>query len=149
MNPATAVPQTSNDAEALREIVEHVARLLPAQGPISVFIHHNLLHAFEGAPFEDAIAQAARIYGAEPFWPAQHYRDLFETGRITHDDLREVLNDALGSRAEEQVGGVVPRHELAFVTTRYGIPYLRGQALEWHLHEEGAIRRFRTSLPPK
>ncbi len=138
----------ANEHEALRDAVNHVAHLLPAQGPISVFIHHNLLHAFEGARFEDAVAQAARIYGAEPYWPAQRYRDLFATGRIAHDDLRAVLDDALGSRAEEQVGGIVTRRELAFVTTRYGIPLLRGQALEWHLHEEGALRRFRSDLPP-
>lgn len=138
----------ANAHESLREIVHRVAHLLPAQGPISVFIHHNLLHAFDGAPFEDAIMQAARIYGAEPYWPAQRYRDLFDTGRISHDDLRGVLSDALGSRAEETVGGLVTRRELAFVATRYGIPFFRGQTLEWHLHEEGALRRFRSDLPP-
>lgn len=136
-----------DELEALRGAVERVGHLLPAQGPISVFIHHNLLHAFEGAPFDDAIAQAARIYGAEPFWPAQRYRDLFAVGRITNDDLRVVVDQALGSGAGEQIGGVVTRGELAFVATRYGVPVIRGQALEWHLHEEGAIRRFRTELP--
>ena len=136
------------ELETLREVVAHVGRLLPAQGPISVFIHHNLLHAFEGAPFEDAVAQAARIYGAEPFWPAARYRELYETGRTTDDDLREVLDEALGDQGEERVGGIAARRELAFVTTRYGVPFLRGPALEWHLHEEGAIHRFRSDLPP-
>lgn len=140
--------EAADEWEALRDAIEHVARLLPAQGPISTFIYHNLLHAFEGAAFEDAVAQAARIYGAEPFWPAHRYRDLFATGRITNDDLHEVLDDALGASAGDQVGGIVAQRELAFVTTRYGIPFIRGQALEWHLHEEGAIRRFRGDLPP-
>lgn len=139
---------TNEELAALREAVAHVGHLLPAQGPISVFIHHNLLHAFEGAPFEDAVAQAARIYGAEPYWEAARYREMFDSGRITHDDLRDVLDAALGSKADEQVGGVVARRELAFVTTRYGVPFIRGQALEWHLHEEGAIGRFRDDLPP-
>lgn len=134
--------------EALRAVVGHVAHLLPAQGPISVFIHHNVLHAFEGARFEDAVVHAARIYGAEPFWPAQRYREMFATGRITHDDLREVLDESLGARAEEKVAGLVTRRELAFVATRYGIPFICGQALEWHLEEEAATRLFRTDLPP-
>lgn len=134
--------------DALREAVEHVGRLLPAQGPISVFIHHNLLHAFEGAPFEDAVAQAARIYGAEPFWPAARYREHFATGRLTETDLREVVEAELGDSGEDRIGGVVTRRELAFVTTRYGIPFVTGQALEWHLHEDGAVRRFRADLPP-
>jgi len=140
-------PKSEEELHALRGAVDYVAHLLPAQGPISVFIHHNLLHAFEGAPFDDAVAQAARIYGAEPFWPAQRYRELFATGRITNEDLREVIDEALGARADEPFAGVTTRRELAFVTTRYGIPFVRGAALEWHLHEEGAIRRFRSDLP--
>lgn len=134
--------------EALRAVIEHVAHLLPAQGPISIFIHHNVLHAFEGAPFEDAIAHAARMYGADPFWPAPRYREMFETGRITHDDLREVIDDELGAGAEEKIAGLVTRRELAFVATRYGIPFIRGQALAWHLEQEDAAARFRADLPP-
>jgi hypothetical protein len=30
----------------LRQAVEHAAHLLPMQGPIGVFVHHNTLHAF-------------------------------------------------------------------------------------------------------
>jgi uncharacterized protein YbcC (UPF0753/DUF2309 family) len=134
--------------EQLREVVAHVGRLLPAQGPISVFIHHNLLHAFEGAPFEDAVAQAARIYGAEPYWPAERYRDLFQTGRITDDDLRDAIDESLGPGREDRIGGVATRRELAFVATRYGVPFMQAQGLEWHLYEEGAIRHFRSDLPP-
>lgn len=136
------------EARALRHAVEHVAHLLPAQGPISVFIHHNVLHAFEDMPFEDAVVEAARIYGAAPFWPAQKYRELFDAGRITSADLHEVIDEALGARADESVGGVGTRREVAFVTTRYGVPDIRGQALHWHLHGEGALRGFRTDLPP-
>ena len=143
-------PGTSGTSgtSALVATVERVAHLLPAQGPISVFIHHNLLHAFERLPFEEAVVEAARIYGAEPFWPAERYRALFETGRITDGDLREVIEEALGARAEERVAGIGARRELAFVLTRFGVPDVRAQALEWHLHEDGAIRRFRTDLPP-
>jgi uncharacterized protein YbcC (UPF0753/DUF2309 family) len=132
----------------LAGVVEQVGRLLPAQGPIQSFIHHNLLHAFEGASFEDAIAQAARIYGAEPFWPAERYRELFATGRITNDDLDAVLEEALGETADEEIAGIATRRDLAFALTRYGIPALRGQPLEWHLREDGALRRFRADLPP-
>ncbi|MBS2019522.1 MAG: DUF2309 family protein [Deltaproteobacteria bacterium] len=138
----------TRDTQALRAAVDHVAHLLPAQGPISVFIHHNLLHAFEGARFEDAVTQAARIYGAEPYWPADRYRALFETGRITHEDLSEVVDESLGERGAERIAGITSRRELALATTRYGVRAIRGQALEWHLHEEGAIRRFRMDLPP-
>jgi len=37
------------------EVIERLAHLLPARGPISIFIHHNTLHAFEHLPFEEAV----------------------------------------------------------------------------------------------
>lgn len=31
-------------AHTITDAIEHAAHLLPAQGPIGVFIHHNTLH---------------------------------------------------------------------------------------------------------
>jgi len=54
--------------------IERAARLLPAQGPISIFIHHNTLHAFEDHPFEIAVEQAAARLGCQPFLSEARYR---------------------------------------------------------------------------
>ena len=51
----------------LRSAVEHAAHLLPRQGPIGVFVHHNTLHAFEDLPFEQAVIEASHLFGAEPY----------------------------------------------------------------------------------
>jgi len=52
--------------DRLARIIEHSVHILPAQGPITVFIHHNTLHAFEDLPFDQAVQKGAQIYGCQP-----------------------------------------------------------------------------------
>src|SRR5947199_730444 len=87
----------------LRQAIDHAAHLLPAQGPITVFIHHNTLHAFEDLPFTAAVARAARVFGCQPYLAEQRYRDELAAGRIAFDDLEAVLREDLGGRADEAV----------------------------------------------
>ncbi len=78
--------------ERLRSAVEDAAHLLPMQGPIGVFVHHNTLHAFEHLPFEEAVVQAAQLFGAEPYMSEAAYRDELARGRIHLVDVDAVLD---------------------------------------------------------
>ena len=78
--------------DRLRCAVEQGAHLLPRQGPIGVFIHHNTLHAFEHLPFEEAVKQAAQLFGAEPYMSEANYRAELARGRIQLVDVDAVLD---------------------------------------------------------
>jgi uncharacterized protein len=78
--------------DRLRCAVEQGARLLPKQGPIGVFVHHNTLHAFEHLPFEKAVIQAAQLFAAEPYMSEASYRAELARGRIQLVDIDAVLD---------------------------------------------------------
>ena len=70
----------------LRHAIEHAAHLLPAQGPITVFIHHNTLHAFEHLPFTEGVREGARVFDCEPFLPKDRYREALKSAGVTDRD---------------------------------------------------------------
>src|SRR5262245_42899976 len=99
---AASAPSAGRAAR-LRKAIEHAAHLLPAQGPITVFIHHNTLHAFEDLPFTEAVKKAARVFGCRPYLTEERYRQELGRGRIRFADLHAVLQEDLGPRADEKV----------------------------------------------
>src|SRR5262249_4639260 len=82
----------------LRHVIEHAAHLLPAQGPITVFIHHNTLHAFEDLPFLEGVKKGSRVFGCQPFLTEDRYREALGRGRIRFTDLQAAVQEDLGER---------------------------------------------------
>lgn len=136
----------------LLRIVSELADLLPAQGPISIFVHHNTLHAFEGLPFETAVERAAGHLHREPYLSEGRYREKRTAGRILDGDIDAVLSDQLGTTATDMIAGAVPRLALWQAVIRHGLPSATGPQLDWLLHETKALFRVRdeqsSSAPP-
>ncbi|MFM8275056.1 MAG: putative inorganic carbon transporter subunit DabA, partial [Gemmata sp.] len=126
-----------------RAALGRAAHLLPAQGPITVFIHHNTLHAFESLPFHDAVAVGGTIFGCEPYLTEDRYRDALAKGRVRFADLRAALEAELGARASEPVPPSGTRFDLRLAMLQY--PLARGTAdeLRWQIAESDALRRVR------
>ena len=51
----------------LEERIRQAAHLLPAQGPIGVFIYHNTLHAFEHLTFDEVVRAGSGCLGVSRF----------------------------------------------------------------------------------
>lgn len=137
----------SDSLEArLRSAIEHAAHLLPAQGPIAVFIHHNTLHAFEDRPFHEALREGAEVFGCEPYLSEAQYHYELRRGRIRFDDLLTILEDELGFAASEQVAGLCSRIDLRLSLLQY--PLARGNAneLRWFMAETDAFRTIRPEV---
>ncbi|MBX9580455.1 MAG: DUF2309 domain-containing protein, partial [Gemmataceae bacterium] len=113
--------------DRLARAIDHAAHLLPAQGPITVFIHHNTLHAFEDRPFEQAVVRGAETFGAPGFYGvAMHYRGAAEAHYVplrpivvrpghwveeqVPDDHRPAFRQR--TKARRAVGAVTPRFHL-------------------------------------
>jgi uncharacterized protein len=123
----------------LTRVIDRLAPLLPAQGPISIFIHHNPLHAFEHLPFEEAVERAAVQLGREPFLAEARYRDKLASGRILVSDVEALLREQLGVRGEHDVAGVGSRFSLWRAIVLHGIPAATGRELSWVLEETAAV----------
>jgi len=137
----------THSPDNLAQTIERLAHLLPAQGPISIFIHHNTLHAFEHLPFEDAVEIAAIRLGREPYLAESRYRDKLASGRIHSTDVHALLLEQLGASGSESVAGVSSRVDLWRVLVLHGTPTAAGRELAWILEETDALSRFRNDLP--
>jgi len=144
------VPAEFPESPALRELraaIEHAAHLLPAQGPITSFVHHNTLHAFEGLTFDQAVRTGGAIFGCQPYLPEAAYRKLLESERITPADLRETLLLDLGEYADAFVGRLGTRYHLRLAMLQYPLLTASSAELRWFVAETNASRRFRPETP--
>ena len=116
----------------LRHVIAHLAHLLPAQGPIGVFIHHNTLHAFQHLPFEKAVLEASEVYGTEPYMREDAYRASFAAKRILEEDLVDILGRELD--AEVGVAGW-SRRTLRKVMLSPGVRHIDAGNIHWMLGE--------------
>ncbi len=89
--------------QQLRSVVEELQHILPAQAPIRDFVHHNTLHSFEHRPFFDAVSEMEQIRGAHGFLPLEKFREFYKQGRITDDDITQVLNSDAELDVEQNI----------------------------------------------
>jgi uncharacterized protein YbcC (UPF0753/DUF2309 family) len=124
-----------------------VGHLLPAQGPITVFIHHNTLHAFEHLPFERAVLLGGELFGCEPYLSEARYREELGRGRIRLDDLERALEGDLDD-PERRIGWA-SRRAIRRALLAHGYAPASGPALGWLLDETDVLARVRPDVSPE
>jgi uncharacterized protein YbcC (UPF0753/DUF2309 family) len=123
-------------------LLEEIALVLPAQGPLNVFVHHNTLHAFEHLPFEKAVVEAAELYGTEPYMTEAAFAEHLESGRILQSDLDAVLGLEFADGDEPIFDGGPKRSAFRLARLRHLFEVPRDAALSWTLIEGGGRTTF-------
>ncbi len=139
LNAESTPHRSSSKLTHLKHQIEHAAHLLPAQGPINVFIHHNTLHAFEHLSFDEGVQQGAKVFGCQPYLSEDRYRQELKRGRIQLTDLQAVLREDLGPGADEPVLGFGSRGSLRLAMLRYPLRTAPQAELHWFVAETDAL----------
>lgn len=116
--PKTA-PVAGEDAEAsaakalgrrlrIRSMVTMAGEVLPFFWPMRNFIHHNPLHGLEHLPFEQAVAEASRLFHARGWLRRTDYQRLLADGSIDRAVLEEVTGELVDAWLAEHCGAVDP-----------------------------------------
>ncbi len=88
-------------------VLNGLRKYLPIQFPLGVFIHNNMLMAFEDMPFSEGVKKASHLYGARRAMKEEYYWRRFSQGRINHKHLRDVIQAHIkNSSAPDMVAGV-------------------------------------------
>jgi uncharacterized protein YbcC (UPF0753/DUF2309 family) len=125
--------------DRLRRAVNEAAHLLPQQGPIGVFVHHNTLHAFEHLPFEQAVVEAGKLFGAEPYMSEGAYRAELARGRIRIEDIDAVLD----GEPDAIVFPQLTRRSLRRAMITPGVREFDAATILWRAEQGDLARDFR------
>src|SRR5689334_16368848 len=128
-----------SQVDCLRRVVEQAAHLLPQQGPIGVFVHHNTLHAFEHLRFEEAAIEASQTFGAEPYMSEAAYRAELARGRIQLVDIDAVLD----SEPDALIFPRLSRGSLRRAMITPGVREFDAATILWRTEQGDLARDFR------
>ena len=129
--------------DPIERAIQRAHLLLPDQGPIGVFVHHNTMHAFQHLPFHEGVQKGAQLLGSRPYLDLHEFRAAYERGRIDQYGLDESIGNTLGERAHEVVALGLTRAALWRVLMVHGIDEDALQGLEF------ARAMGDSSLPPE
>jgi len=145
------ISSTHEMSEHLKHEVDHFSHLLPSQGPIGTFIHHNTLHGLQHLPFEEAVAEAQRVLGGRGYLPNEEYRRFYASGRITDEDIDAAMAGRPSLTAEGRLatvaGGPVMAEDVCRVHLLYGLDPAERAHLRFEVQQREATRRFRDDVP--
>ncbi len=150
MNQPTTQTSTKELRKQLRAAIDGFDHVLPGQAAIRDFVHHNTLHGYEQLPFSEALASAQKVTGAASYLPEQHFREFYAQGRISAEDLQQVLLADESLSAGEKVftvaGRLFSRLDILQVLMLHPLESVTGCQLIWQIEEMNALHQFQADV---
>ncbi|MCP3868597.1 MAG: DUF2309 domain-containing protein [Gammaproteobacteria bacterium] len=146
---------TSSDGieirEQLRSAIARFEHVLPGQAPIRNFVHHNTLHGYQHLLFPEALELAEKKTGARGYLPEERYREFFEHGRISREELERVLDESPELQADELLfddgDRSLTRREVYLNALLHPIEPVTACQFNWQIEELQALQRFQPDVP--
>lgn len=134
----------------LHHAIIHMEHRLTAQAPLKDFVHHNTLHAFQEHAFPEALGKAREQTGFHTFLPLNRYWEFFHQGRITREELLDVIRRDGDLDAETPVVDTVDlklyKKDIIFCGLLHDFSPVSAAQLSWHIEEKEALLRFQTDV---
>jgi uncharacterized protein YbcC (UPF0753/DUF2309 family) len=139
--------KAADGPERLVSMVNALAQLLPAQGPLTVFVHHNTLHALEHLPFADAVREAQVLYGARAYMDQATFLAHYRTGRIRERDLKRALDLSLFDSSRQPLCLGLSERKVRELAVRHHVQHLPAAEVAYQIDEGDALREPREDAP--
>ena len=136
--------------DRLRETIAHFEHLLPGQAPIRDFVHHNTLHGYQHLQFPEALAESEKLTGARGYLPEDRYREFLEQGRITQEELIQVLDENEALNADEVIfeaeGRCLRRQDIYLGALLHPLNPVTACQFNWQIEEMRALETFQSDV---
>lgn len=148
----TAAPSQAHMQQIILDAIEHLDHVLPGQGPIHDFVHHNTIHGFQHLPFEQALTEFSALTGIACYLPAEQFRGFYKQGRINDADIDAVL--AQQFNLSETSGDEVGQYQLYRLALLCDLSPISLAQWDWQVQEleifsDAAAHRLWQSLLAK
>ena len=131
--------------------LNHLDHVLPGQGPIHDFVHHNTIHGFQHLPFEKALEEFEALTGIFGYQAESKNRDLYQQGRITDEDITAALNHNKDLQADEVVcrlnGRTIARRDIYRAALLSDFEGISVSQLNWQIEELDAQHKAQPDVP--
>lgn len=137
--------------EQISATLKHLDHVLPGQGPILDFVHHNTLHGFQHLPFDQALVEFEALTGLFCYLPEEQNRAIYRQGRINERDLAAAFAKSPSLQAEHIVctfkHRTIGRQDIYRIALLFDLQATSVSHLNWQIEELAALDVVQADVP--